>query len=146
MQNSISPEEQLGKGAELLRELLEPVGFSFGMSAVGNGSGGRFAVGEFVRGSHRLELHYRFGLGIVIYHVGSCSLSHEELMRALGKSNQAEYPTVLDKSLRGFQALAADLRKYGAPFLTNDSSRFNELVKWCAGNPRPTGFNALPHK
>ena len=40
MRNLFSPEEQLRKGAEILRELLEPAGFNFAISAVGKGSGG----------------------------------------------------------------------------------------------------------
>ena len=143
MDHQFSPEEQLRAGAAILCELLEPAGFTFALLTVGNSSGGRFAIGEFIRGDHRLELHYRFGLGIVIYHVGDCSLSHTEMMRSQGFSKQAEFPTVLDKSLRGFDAVLSDLRNYGGPFLDADATQFAILVAWCAKNPKPTGFNAL---
>lgn len=144
--NPFSPEEQLRAGAAILCDLLEPAGFKFAVSMVGNPSGGRLAVGEFVRGSHRLELHYRFGLGIVIYHIGDCSLSHAELMRSQGFSKQAEFPTVLDKSLKGFYAVLSDLRKFGGPFLGADASQFAILAEWCAKTPKPIGFKALSNQ
>ncbi len=140
MEHPFSPEEQLLDGAAILGELLEPAGFAFALLTIGNSSGGRFAIGEFTRGNHRLELHYRFGLGIVIYHVGDCSLPHAELMRSQGFSKQAEFPTVLDKSLLGFHAVLSDLRNYGGPFLNADASQFAILVEWCAKNPKPTGL------
>jgi hypothetical protein len=146
MEHPFSPEEQLRAGAAILVELLEPAGFRFAMPTVGNSSGGRFAIGEFVRGNHRLELHYRFGLGIVIYHIGDCSLSHTELMRSQGFSKQAEFPTILDKSLLGFHAVLSDLRNFGSPFLDGDSTQFALLAKWCAKNPKPTGVKALSNQ
>jgi|694.fasta_scaffold00672_1 hypothetical protein len=146
MDHPFSPEEQLRAGAAILGELFEPAGFTFALSTVGNSSGGRFAIGEFIRGNHRLELHYRFGLGIVIYHVGDCSLSHAELMRSQGFSKHAEFPTILDKSLRGFHAILSDLRKFGGPFLDADASQFAILAEWCAKNPKPTGFKALSNQ
>ena len=146
MDHSFSPEKQLRAGAAILGELLEPAGFTFALLTVGNSSGGRFAIGEFIRGNHRLELHDRFGLGIVIYHVGVCSLPHTELMRSQGFSKQSEFPTVLDKSLLGFHAVLSDLRNYGGPFLDADASQFVQLSEWCANNPKPTGFKALSNQ
>ncbi len=142
MDNPFSPEEQLRAGAAILGELLEPAGFRFALSTVGSSSGGQFAIGEFVRGHHRLELHYRFGLGIVIYHIGDRSLSHTELMRSQGFSKQAAFPTILDKLL-GFHAVLSDLRNCGSPFLDADSLQFVLLSEWCVKNPKPTGFRAL---
>lgn len=144
--NPFSPEEQLRAGAAILCDLLEPAGFTFEVSMVGNPSGGRLAIGEFVRGSHRQELHYRFGLGIVIYHIGDCSLSHADLMRSQGLSKQAEFPTVLDKSLKCFYAVLSDLRKFGGPFLGADASQFAILAERYAKNPKPIGFKALSNQ
>ncbi|MBX3421877.1 MAG: hypothetical protein KF752_10025 [Pirellulaceae bacterium] len=133
-------------GAAILGELLEPAGFRFVMLTVGNSSGGQYSIGEFVRGNHRLELHYRFGLGIVIYHIGDRSLSHTELMRSQGFSKQAAFPTILDKSLLGFHAVLSDLRNCGGPFLDAESLQFALLSEWCVKNPKPTGFKALSNQ
>ncbi len=143
MSEPFSPVEQLNEGANILRPLLEPAGFKFALTNTGKGSGGQFAVGEFTRGDRRLELHYRYGLGIANYHVGGPPLSHNEFMRAQGAEKTAAFPTVLDKSLRGFHALLADLESHGSAFLDADPAPFLELAKWCAANPRKTGFKAL---
>src|ERR1700733_2642043 len=42
-------------------------GFVFGPTTAGDGSGGSFARGEFRGGNRRLELHYRYSLGLVTY-------------------------------------------------------------------------------
>jgi len=37
----------------------------------------------------------------------------------------------------------ADLESHGSAFLDADPAPFLELAKWCAANPRETGFKAL---
>ncbi len=141
--SSFDPEDMLIQGSELLKPLLTPCGFTFNHLFTGTSSGGRASVGEFVRDRHRLELHYRWGLGIVNYHVRGFSLSHEEFMRALGAQKEAAFPTVLNKTLLGFEALLADLSRYGKPFTHGSTSDFESLALWCRNNPRKIGFGAL---
>lgn len=85
---------------------------------VGRGSGGEFAYGEYARGDRRLELHFRYSLGLVTYHTGSNTLSHEAYMKALGAgSTEAQYPRYSDDLLDGFRHLAA-----GDDFLSGDAA------------------------
>ena len=71
-------------GVELLDELLAPHGFRFEFRGADRGSGGEFAWGEYVRGERRLELHFRYSLGLVAYRVGGLWIAHEPYLRALG--------------------------------------------------------------
>ena len=65
----VDPIARLREGTTILDPLLNEHGFNFVMTSAGKGSGGHFAVGEYRRGERRLELHYRWGLGIVCYRV-----------------------------------------------------------------------------
>lgn len=62
-----SPEELLLRGVEILNPSMAAHGFVFGFGASGKGSGGLAAWGEFVRGARRLELNFRYSLGLVCY-------------------------------------------------------------------------------
>jgi len=54
----MSPRDTLTKGALLLEPALKPHRFSFSFREEGQGSGGHFATGDFIRGDRRLELHF----------------------------------------------------------------------------------------
>lgn len=146
MEHPFVREKHLLAGAAILGELLEPLGFTFVSLTVGNSSDGRFAIGEYIRESRQLELHYCFGLGIVIYNLCDCSLPHTELMRSQGFSKQAEFPTVFDNSLLGFHAVLSDLLDVGGTYLDLDASQLAILADWCAKNPKPTGIDALSNQ
>jgi len=109
----------LRSGAELLASLLVPNGFTFEILGSGKGSGGTFASGQFQRGERWLEFHFRYSLGMVSYHLGSRSMSHENFMHAvMGKRHASKYPGFSDLPIDGFRHLLADLEEHGADFLT----------------------------
>ena len=97
--------------------LLEARGFAWVEGPSGDSSGGPFDSGSFVRSDRRLELHFRFGLGLVTYVLGDITLSHESYMRHTGHRAVAMYPGVSSDPLDGFRFLAHDLEAFGADFL-----------------------------
>lgn len=111
---------RLRAGARILSEVLANHRFTFRILEVGASSGGPFASGMFVRGNRRLEFHVRTGLGLVRYHVGPHSASHEHYMRTLGVLPQCEYPGFPEDPLDPFVRLAHDLR-FAGEFLSGDA-------------------------
>lgn len=110
--------DMLRRGAELLGPLLVPNGFTFEALGSGKGSGGTFAFGQFRRGERRLEIHFRYALGMVSYHLGPCSMSHEDYMHAvLGKRHASKYPGFSNQPIDAFRDLLSDLEEHGADFL-----------------------------
>jgi len=103
------PKDALLDGAKILDLVLLPKGFRFQFREEGRGSGGNFAWGEFVREDRRLELHFRQSLGLVRYHVGDQSASHESYMRELGVWDQRRYPGFSEDPAEAFHDLAHDL-------------------------------------
>jgi len=101
--------EALLEGAKVLESVLLPKGFRFQFREDGRGSGGHFAWGEFVRDDRRLELHFRYSLGLVRYHAGNHSACHESYMRALGVWDQCRYPGFSKDPVASFQAVAHDI-------------------------------------
>lgn len=91
----------------------------------GHSSGGRFASGEFRRGTRRLELHFRYSLGLVQYHVGNLALSHEDYMWAvIGQRWASHYPGFSQEPLDGFRHLLADLQQFGSSFMSGSDQEF----------------------
>jgi hypothetical protein len=117
----IRPKEALIEGAQMLDRLLGPHGFQFQFREGGKGSGGAFAWGEFVRGERSLELHFRFSLGMVRYHVGDQRASHESYMRELDVWSQCRYPGFSEDSADGFRELAHDLA-FADDFLSGNAA------------------------
>ena len=103
------PKDTLLDGVKILDPVLLPSGFRFQFQKEGRGPGGNFAWGAFVREDRRLELHFRHSLGLVRYHVGEQSASHESYMRELGMRNQCRYPRFSDDPMAAFRDLAHDL-------------------------------------
>jgi hypothetical protein len=119
-----NPEEILFQGSELLKPIFSKHGFIFVLSGKGKSSGGYFASAEYRRGERTFELHFRYSLGMVAYHLGSESISHEEYMcSVLGKPHLSKYPDFSDDPLDAFRALRHDLATYCGEFLegTNDA-------------------------
>lgn len=109
----------LRAGVLILNDLLEPHEFVSLLTDAGIGSGGQYASAEFRRGNRRLELHFRFSLGLVTYHVESAALSHEDYMwSVLGKRWASYYPGFSEDPLDGFRHLRRDLEQLwcGLPF------------------------------
>jgi len=125
--------ETLKAGVLILRELMTNHQFSDSLTAAGKGSGGIFASAEFQRGNRRLELHLRHSLGLVQYHVGNVSLSHEDYMwSVLGKRWASHYPGFSEDPLDGFRDLRRDLEEYGAAFLSGTEADFQKCAEIAA--------------
>jgi hypothetical protein len=122
----MEPGDLLNAGAKILEPVLAPHGFLYAPLDSGQGSGGTFASGEFRRvragDVRRLELHYRRGLGLVVYAINDATLSHVDYMRALGA--KAEYPGFPRDPLDGFRGLADDLARHASDFVHGAGDEF----------------------
>lgn len=124
------PEEILLKGSELLKPLVTQYGFALRRLSKGKGSGGAFASAEFRRADRRFEFHVRFSLGLVTYHLGSESISHEEYMYSvLGEATLSRYPGFFNDPLEAFRGLRDDMRDYCADFLEGPNEVFLSRIK-----------------
>jgi hypothetical protein len=103
------PKDALIDGVRVLEPLFRSRGFHFRFGGKGLGSGGNFAWGEFVREDRRLELHFRRSLGLVRYHTGEQSASHEVYLRELEVWDRCCYPGFSSDPMKGFNDLAHDL-------------------------------------
>jgi len=114
----VNPREILRAGCEILNPVMLPHRFTFIEGLSGKGSGGNFASGEYVRNERRLELHFRFSLGLVTYHLSASAVSHLSYMRELlGESGGNQYPGFSDNPLDGFRNLAYDIENFADDFL-----------------------------
>jgi hypothetical protein len=118
----VSPLDSLTKGRASLDPLLNSAGFSWVAGAVGQGSGGPFASGKYVRGDRELELHFRYGLGLVSYRIGKETVSHEDYIRFLGHARDATYPGFPADPLDAFPALASDISRWCSDFLSGEGA------------------------
>jgi hypothetical protein len=143
----MTPKEVLDQGAAELAKVLEPAGFVFIDAGEESDSRGPFAHGEFLRADRRLELQVRSSLGLVRYHFGDYSVSHEDLVRGVRGTERiagpSEYPGFSTDPLAPFRHLGADLERFGAVFLTGGAKAFRALKKWVDKNPRKSGLAAL---
>jgi len=122
---AIDPLETLAAGVTILNDVMNQHGFSASKNATGRGSGGTFASTEFTRGDRKLEIHFRYNLGLVTYHVGKVSLSHEDYMwSVIGKRWASHYPGFSKGPLDSFRDLRQDLEEYGAAFLSGTDADF----------------------
>jgi len=108
-------------GCEILDRIMQPHGFQFVPGESGMSKFGPYTQGDYVRGDRRLELHLRYSLGLVTYHIGDMSVSHDAYLRALTKGEGGnQYPGYSDDPLDGFRHLAHDLQKFCDDFLSGD--------------------------
>lgn len=125
-----NPEEILLQGSELLLPVFSAHGFVFEQLATGESSGGRFASAEFRRIDRRFELHLRYSLGMVTYHLGTESISHQGYMcSVLGKPNLSRYPGFSDEPLQAFRDLRDDLQVYCMDFLEGTNETFLRRIE-----------------
>jgi len=137
--NQKSPIEILMAGAMMLKAVLEPHGFTFTLDRQGTGSGGTFAFGSFRRAERRLELHYRYSLGLVTYHIATASLDHETYMRLLGVYGRNRYPDFPNEPLQSFQHLAEDIQDFCQDFTQGDGQKFIDMAATFARQPKMCG-------
>lgn len=117
--------ESLRAGSDILDGLMLAHGFFFVPTSAGVSSGGSFAAGEFRRGDRRLELHFRYSLGLVTYRAGLLGLSHEDYMwSVVGRRWATRYPGFSTEPLDGFRHLLGDLQQYGSDFLIGSDADF----------------------
>lgn len=142
----MNPKEHLLAGCQILDPVFVPQGFLFRLGAVRKGSGGEFAMGEYLRGHRGLELHFRWSLGLVTYKLGTVGASHEAVMRALGVHGQNEYPGFSDEPLEGFRHFRSDIERYGQVFLTGSDAEVLDLLSAAneLDSERPKGLAGLP--
>ena len=144
----MNPAEILREGAADLATVLGPHGFAFVETGSGQSSAGPYASGEFRRENRRLELHVRWGLGLVSYQVGDLQLKHEDLTRSVTATRRhgasAQYPGFSDRPLDGFRHLRADIVQFAEVFTRGTDDDFSVLVQWVRQHPRPSGLSALP--
>jgi hypothetical protein len=115
----IDPTAMLRAGCKILDPVMKRHGFTFVEGQAGQGSGGYFATGNYVRDNRQLELHFRHSLGLVAYHLGSEKASHESYMQELlGSAGGNLYPGFSDDPLDGFRHLAHDLDLFASDFLS----------------------------
>jgi hypothetical protein len=118
-------EVALKSGLSILEPLMRAHGFSVHLTGMGSSSGGPFATAEYRRGNRRLEVHYRHTLGLITYHLGSASLSHEDYMwSVLGQRWASHYPGFSSDPLDGFRHLREDLEQYAHEFLEGPDIEF----------------------
>jgi hypothetical protein len=122
---------------------MERNGFAWSEGLAGNSSGGPFACGEYVRGNRKLELHFRFSLGLVTYHIGDLSIAHEEYMRHTGHRKDSAYPGFSDDPMHAFQSLAHDLSSYCQDFLIGSGVEFSAVHAAANSSKRQRGFAQL---
>lgn len=124
----IDPEWAIREGAAILRPLMSKHWFRFELCAKGGSSGGSFAAGEFRGWNRRLEFHFRYSLGLVRFHMGKASLSHEEYLRGLNVWGRNHYPGFTDDPLEPFRQLLSDLQEFGGDFLAGRRDHFMRLA------------------
>jgi hypothetical protein len=119
----------LRSGAGILSDFMTSRGFVYIQETAGRSSGGNFASGAYVRRDRKLEIHYRHSLGLVSYHIGTSSLRHETLMRALlGPEGGNHYPGFSDDPMDAFRDLLHDLEHFAADFLSGPGQIFKQCV------------------
>jgi hypothetical protein len=122
-----SPKGSLLEGAEILENVLASNDFRFQFHGEGESSGGTYAWGEFIRGDRRLELHVRFNLGLVRYHVGTENASHDYYMREIGVKERCHYPGFSEDPREAFVGLAHDLA-FAGDFLTGTGALLRQAA------------------
>jgi hypothetical protein len=121
--------EILRSGTEILNALMTSRGFVYIQGTAGRSSGGNFASGAYVPEDRKLEMHYRHGLGLVTNHIGTDSLRHETLMRALlGPDGGNHYPGFSDDPMDAFRDLLFDLERFAADFMSGAGQIFKQCL------------------
>ncbi len=134
--------ETLRAGRKILDEIMLPHGFIFVAEQFGKSCGGDYACGEYVRGDRKLEIHFRFSLGLVTYHIGALTITHQDYMRALlGKNGANKYPGFSDDPLDAFRDLKYDLANFCNDFLDGKGEELERCVT--KAREQPKGFRAL---
>jgi hypothetical protein len=136
----------LKKGRELIDPILESHGFHWESGWAGKSSGGYSDSGQYVKGNRKLELHFRYSLGLVTYHIEEISLTHEDYMRYAAGDNNVQYPGFSKDPLDAFKHLANDLEKYAQDFLCGAGNEFEAAANEAEERKKLSGFQRLSNK
>ena len=130
-------------GIKRLDPVMKAHGFTWEALSAGNGSGGPFTSGRYVKGDRWLELHFRYSLGLVTYGIGDLSIEHEEYMRHSAPRGAAHYPGFSDDPLDGFDHLAHDLSMYATDFLSGPGDELRSAKVASEKRAKTSGFQRL---
>jgi hypothetical protein len=123
-------ESVLERGSKILEPLFLRHGFKYKFLDAGSSSGGHYASGEFRKGDRRIEFHFRYSLGMVTYHLGVRSMSHQDYMRSvIGRRNASHYPGFSNDPLDGFRHLLQDLEEYCGEFLSGSDESLSSQIE-----------------
>ena len=136
-----SPIEILRDGRIVLDQVMNKYGFAFEDGPSGKSSGGPSASGTYVNKDRKLEVHFRYPLGLLTYHFGTVSIEHESYVHALlGNEGGNKYPGFADSPSVQFEDLARDLQHFAASFLDGDFESFSQIAKTAAQRKKISGF------
>jgi hypothetical protein len=142
---SKSPIQILREGCKILDPLMNEHGFSFIDGGSGRGSGGPYASGIYTNADRKLEIHFRYSLGLVTYHFKHASIDHESYMRALlGEKSGNKYPGFSDDPLAAFHDLAYDMQSFAGAFLKGDFEQFADYATAAEQWKKIPGIARLP--
>ena len=140
-----TPDEFLEAGWIILDPILKKHGFRWAPEGSGHGSGGNFVIGAYIRDTRRLELHFRFSLGLVSYSFGDQRVSHVDYMRvADGPNRRRAYPGFSQDPLDGFRHLAEDLAEYATAFLSGTDEELAAVIETATEAARVAEKRRLP--
>jgi hypothetical protein len=134
MAEAQDPVAVMTAGSVILGHVLSAAGFTFQLTCTGQGSGGRFAVGRFTKGSQYVEFHFRYSLGLVVYGWGDATLAHADYLRGLDLTGA--YPGYSADPLDGFRHLALDLAGPLRGFINGDRIEYERVRSAAAEAPR----------
>jgi hypothetical protein len=139
------PRDILQEGKRILDPVLLRFGFSFKDERSGPSSGGPYASASYVNGDRKLEVHYRWSLGLVTYHFGEETIDHESYMHVLlGTNGGNKYPGFSDDPIDGFKGLAYDLENFATAFLKGNFEEFSRFAAAAREWKKVPGFARLP--
>ena len=136
----------LKEGRTYIDPIMESNGFSWVSGFSGKSSGGFSDSGVYVKDDRRVELHFRWSLGLVTYHIGDIQISHEDYMLYVAGKGKASYPGFSKDPIDGFKHLAEDLQKYGHDFLSGSGAKLLEAIKNKNERSKLSGFQRLSGK
>ncbi len=140
----MTPHEILESGRKILDPVLLPHGFAFKELKGGHSSGGPYSSGMYGKTGRHVEIHFRFSLGLVTYHMGALSISHEAYMHSiLGARGGNKYPGFSDDPLEAFRDLAFDLNTFCSDFLSGPGDEFAQYAKIADQNEHRSGFSRM---
>jgi hypothetical protein len=137
------PTALLSAGLQIVAPRLTAHGFVWVPGSSGQGSGGKFDSGNFVRNERSLELHFQYSLGLVTYHIGSLAISHADYMIHTGHKSDSRYPGFSKDPLEAFRSLAYDLAHYCEDFLSGSGASLIEARIAADALAKLPGFQRL---